>query len=136
MKTYKGQVSKKIVGNNILVYGSNTQGRHGKGSALLALKEFGAQYGKPKGLHGRSYGIVTKDLTKRTHPSISKEYIEEQIRNLYLFAIERPEWDFYVPYNCAGKNLNNYTSKEMAQMFSHYEIPGNIVFEEEFSKLL
>lgn len=136
MKTYKGKITKKLVGNNILVFGSNTQGRHGKGIAKLALTEFGASYGQPKGMQGRSYAIVTKDLTKSEHPSISVQYIIEQINNLYMFALERPEWNFYVPYSGTGENLNSYTPQQLASMFAQHPIPENIVFEETFAALI
>ena len=36
----------------------------------------------------------------------------------------------------AGTNLNGYSNKEMAEMFSMSNIPDNIVFEEEFYKLM
>jgi hypothetical protein len=138
MKTYPGRIKTEIVpANGILVFGSNTQGKHGKGTAQLALFDFGAVYGEAKGLHGRSYGIITKDLTKYKHPSVSKEFIIEQINNLYLFAVERPEWEFYVPYQGQGENLNAYSPFEMAQMFkAPGPIPTNMVFSESFARLL
>ncbi len=137
MQTYQGFINKQIVGNGVLVFGSNTEGRHGKGTAKLALTEFGAIYGQAKGMQGRSYAIVTKDLTKSKHPSISREQIIEQINNLYLFAIERPEWNFYIPYTSTGSNLNAYSAYEMAEMFAaNGNIPANIVFEEKFSELI
>lgn len=138
MKTYKGILNKQIVGNGILCFGSNGQGKHGKGTAKLAMLEFGAIYGQPKGLQGRSYAIVTKDLTKSKHPSVDRDYIIEQINNLYLFAIERPEWNFYVPYTGIGENLNAYTPLQMAEMFAatKSDIPVNMVFEETFAQLI
>lgn len=138
MKTYLYKISKAIVGNGILVFGSNTQGKHGKGTAKLALLEFGATYGRAKGLQGHSYAIVTKDLTKKIHPSVDRNYIIEQINNLYLFANERPEWNFFVPYTGIGENLNAYTPMEMAEMFAATDtpIPDNMVFEETFAQLI
>lgn len=134
--TYKGPITKHIVGNsNILVFGSNTEGRHGKGTAYLALMQFGAKYGQPKGLQGQSYGIITKNLKKSTHPSVSKEFIIEQIKNLYLFASDRPDLKFYIPYMDDNNNLNAYTSKELAEMFCCETPPENIIFEESFLKL-
>jgi len=135
MKTYKGDIN-KLPPNGVFVFGSNTQGRHGKGSAKTAVDKFGAIYGQSKGLQGKSYAIITKDLTKYKHPSISKEYIEEQIKELYNFAINNPQLDFYIPYKGNGSNLNSYSSKEMAEMFNCESIPSNIVFEEEFYKLI
>lgn len=135
MRTYRGQAT-KLKSNQIFVFGSNTQGRHGKGAALCARKYFGAKYGQAYGLQGQSYAIVTKDLTKYNHPSISSEHIIEQIYKLYIFAEENPEKDFIVAYSGTKTNLNGYSNQEMADMFSKVKIPKNIVFEYYFSKLI
>jgi hypothetical protein len=50
--------------------------------------------------------------------------------------MENSHLTFYIAYSGKGTNLNAYTPEEMAAMFSHPLIPGNIVFEEEFAKLL
>ena len=84
MKTYKNEAT-KLKSNQIFVFGSNTQGRHGKGSALVARLNFGAIYGQAYGLQGQSYAIVTKDLTKKIHPSVSILSIIDQINKLYEF---------------------------------------------------
>lgn len=140
MKTYTGIIT-ELPENGIFVFGSNTQGRHGKGAAKVALEKFGAVYGDPEGLQGRSYAIITKDLTKKDHPSVSKWNICAQINALYFRADLTPEKDFYIAYSGAGGNLNGYTAKEMAEMFfqagqDYGLIPDNIVFEEKFSKLI
>jgi hypothetical protein len=134
MKTYKGDIT-HLEPNQIFIFGSNTQGRHSLGAALTAKERFGAKYGQSKGLQGQSYAIITKDLTKYVHPSISKEKIIEQIEELYQFAQNNKDKEFLVAYK-VGKNLNSYSSQEMADMFSSKNIPENIVFEETFSKLL
>jgi len=121
MRTYKGEIS-HLKENQIFVFGSNTQGRHGKGSALIAREKFGAKYGQSSGLQGQSYAIITKDLTKKVHPSITKDKIIEQIKNLYQFAKENKEKEFLIAYK-NGKNLNSYSSQEMADMFSSIDIP-------------
>jgi len=135
MKTYTG-VLKELPPNGVFCFGSNTQGRHGKGSALYAYLYFGAVYGEPKGKHGSSWAIITKDLTKNYTPSITPGEIINGIAELYLYAFEHPELDFYVAYSGIGKNLNGYTPQEMANMFSACPRPDNIIFEEEFSKLI
>lgn len=135
MKTYKGFI-KELPDNGIFVFGSNTQGRHGKGNALSAKLYFGAKYGQSKGLQGKSYGIITKDLTKSKHPSISSKYVKEQIKELYEFAIKNQQLDFYVAYSGKGKLLSGFTIEQLANMFSCSTIPDNIVFEEEFAKLI
>lgn len=133
--TYKGLIT-RLEPNEIFVFGSNTQGRHGKGAALTALQKFGAIYGQAKGLQGQSYAIVTKDLTKSVHPSISKEDIIGQLKDLMSFADSRRDLTFYIAYSGNGVNLNGYTNQAMADMFKHFEIPTNIIFEEDFNKLL
>jgi hypothetical protein len=75
-KIYSGMID-KLNSNQIFVFGSNTQGRHGKGAALTAKNKFGAIYGQAEGLQGQSYAIITKDLTKKNHPSRTKEQIIE-----------------------------------------------------------
>lgn len=136
MKTYKGMIT-ELQPNQIFVFGSNTEGRHGKGAALFAREKCGAIYGQAKGLQGRSYAIVTKDLTKDNNkPSISKSVIKIQIKNLYDIALRLPDTEFLIAYSGTGKNLNNYSNEEMADMFNFPVIPHNIVFEEEFAKLI
>lgn len=138
MKTYKGLITKRsdIPDNGIFVFGSNTEGRHGKGAALTAMWHFDALYGNPSGPQGRSYAIVTKNLRSKVQPSIPKVYIEIQIKHMYTYATQNPHLLFYVAYSGTGKNLNAYSPRDMAEMFSYTFIPDNIVFEEEFSKLL
>ena len=135
IKTYSGKIT-KLKPNQIIVVGTNTQGRHGKGAALWAKENAGAIYGQAEGIQGKTYGIITKDLTKSKHPSRTVDQIKDQISNLYKFAIEHPDKEFLVAYSKEGSNLNAYSSKEMADMFSSLDIPKNMVFEEKFSKLL
>jgi hypothetical protein len=82
--------------NDILVFGSNTQGRHGKGSALLAKEKFGAIYGKAFGRQGNSYAICTKNLTVKKHHSMSKELIINGIEVFYHYASLNPTLNFLV----------------------------------------
>ena len=55
---------------------------------------------------------------------------------MYIFAEENPNLEFIVAYSGINKNLNGYSNQEMADMFSETDIPKNIVFEYEFSKLI
>lgn len=132
MKTYSGIIA-DLPDNGIFVYGANTEGRHGLGAAKQAVK-FGAVYGKV-GLQGRTYGIITKDLRCKSHPSIPKSIIVSQIELLYLLADSvMYDKDFYVAYS-VNKNLNGYSSKEMVEMFDPREAPRNIIFEQSFRRL-
>jgi len=134
-RTHDGTL--KLKPNQALLITTNPQGRHGLGNAKIGMK-YGAIYGKARGPMGRTYGIITKDLTKRKHPSISREFIIEQIGEFYEFAKRYWDVDFLIPYAGIGSkvNLNGYTNSEMAEMFNQFDIPENILFEEQFSILI
>lgn len=135
MKTYKGLI-KNLLPNQIFVFGSNTQGRHGKGAALTAKTKFGAIYGQARGLQGQSYAIITKDLTTYKNPSRNPVEILEEIKNFYKFAFEHPELEFLVAYKADAHNLCGYTSRQLANIFSAISIPENVIFEEGFANLI
>lgn len=134
-KTYTGLIE-KLEANQIFVFGSNTEGRHGAGAAAVAAKLFGAKYGQAKGPQGRSYAICTKDLTYDKHPSVSKKFIIDQIKDLYFYAEKHPKLEFFIAYSGRGLNLSYFTPEEMAAMFARPSIPGNIVFEKDFAELV
>ena len=134
-KTYSGFVT-YLHDNQIFVFGSNTQGRHGKGAALTAKVKFGAIYGNPEGIQGKSFAIITKDLTKTTHPSRTTAQIISQIDKLYKDATLHPCKEFIVAYKCDDRNLNGYSSCDMAKMFASRNIPSNIVFDKLFYELV
>lgn len=135
MRTYQGKLT-TLPKDSIFVFGSNTQGRHGRGAALSAVSHFGAIYGQPIGPQGGSYAIVTKDLTKQNHPSIPMEYIMFQIKLLYEYAKAKGHIAFYVVYSGEGANLNGWSPQQMAAMFAASPIPENMVFEEKFAELI
>jgi hypothetical protein len=124
--------------NQIFVFGSNTQGKHGRGAARAAKNNFGAIYGQAEGIQGQSFAIITKNLTidDGKHPSRTKEQIKEQIHKLYEYAKAHPEKEFLVAYSKDGKNLNYYSNEDMAEMFASEEVPANIVFEKGFHTLV
>lgn len=136
-ETYHGlSHTLKLKANEIIVVGTNTQGRHGKGAALWARNNAGLQYGVAGGLMGQSYGIITKDLTKQVHPSVSIEFIVQQIRALYEWANNLSDKRFLIAYS-NKPNLNGYTPEQMAKMFmSAGPIPDNIIFEDKFNELI
>jgi hypothetical protein len=55
---------------------------------------------------------------------------------LYEYARNNPDKEFLVAYSGTGTNLNAYSNKEMAGMFSSEVIPNNIIFEDKFNSLL
>lgn len=113
--------------NQIFVFGSNTEGRHGKGAAKLATL-FGAQYGVSKGFcGGQTYGIVTKDLSKGIR-SIPIEDIKSQVWDLVKTAVHNPDKQFIC--STFGCGLAGYKPSELAPMF--YRIPQNLILPKCF----
>jgi hypothetical protein len=110
---------------------------------------FGANYGQGRGSQGQSYGLVTKNLKagytekgtgivyeKAGAKSVSPIQIIENIAELYAVAESNPTLEFLVN-DYSGNNLNGYTGQEMASMFVKAgNIPSNIVFNENFVKLI
>ena len=78
----------ELAENEIFVFGSNLEGAHGGGAALLAYRKFGTIWGQGVGLQGQSYGIPTM------HGGVDaiKPYVDEFIE----FAKTRPDLTFLV----------------------------------------
>lgn len=73
--------------NEYFVFGSNANGIHAGGAALMAV-EFGALYGASKGLTGgQTYGIETLDHNMKRVPL---DYIREQLKELNTLALRNP----------------------------------------------
>lgn len=129
---YTGDVTPEE--NTIFVFGSNTEGKHGKGSAKVAKDKFGAIHGQSRGLQGNSYALVTTDQSKG-NKGISEEEIIGNIRELYELASSMPDKKFKIAYRNKGDvaTLNGYSGNEMMLMFIKAgDIPSNIVFSEEW----
>lgn len=149
MRYYKGLI-KELKENQVFVFGSNPEGRHGAGTAKIAVDKFGAIYGKGRGLQGQSYALPTKNLTEgyyeantgitylnKGYKSLSEKQIKENILELYTLASITPKKEFLIAYTAEGYNLNGYSGKEMAEMFlKQYQIPKNIIFNESFKKII
>lgn len=118
--------------NGIFGYGTNPEGRHGKGAALVAFEEFDALYGVAEGLQGHSYGIITKEL-RRYHPRITLWQIEEGIAKCLSFFQENPQLELYMTK--IGTELAGYTVKEIGDIFRAYMpmMPPNVVLPKEFT---
>lgn len=152
-KTWSGTSISSLQPNEVFVFGSNPEGRHGAGAAKVALQKFGAKYGVGRGLQGSSYALITKNLkagfvepgTGIAYPtegycSVSKNMIVDNIKELYEVARTNPQKEFYIGYTYdtypngqPKKSLNGYTSQETVEMFcSAGAIPDNIVFHDSF----
>lgn len=123
----------------IFVFGSNPEGRHGAGSARVAVKNFGAIYGQGEGLQGNSYAIPTVDLRIAGRPNISLDNIRKSIAKLYIVAEAMPEKKFKVAYrNTANeRTLCGYTGKQLCDCFlSAGVVPNNVYFSKEWYDII
>lgn len=107
---YEG-VFKHIPPEMIFVFGSNLAGRHGKGAALTARQQYGAEYGVGIGLTGQSYAIPTKDHEIRPLPlAVVSHHIAEFVK----FS-KQGQHNFYV--TPVGTGLAGFSHAMIAPLF-------------------
>jgi hypothetical protein len=143
-KTYKGLVE-KVNKNQIFVFGSNMKGIHGAGAAGAASKMGLTKAGQARGIMtskgGMSYALPTITVPGQLK-SLPEEVIIDNIKELYQTAQVFSKNEFLIGYTEAaarpdGTNLSGWTPQEIANMFAAAgPIPNNIVFNEEFAKLV
>jgi len=134
MREYTPEIINSLNKDEIFVFGSNTEGRHGKGSALIARQKFGAIYGQARGLQGQSYAIVTKDLSKGIR-SVTLDSIFNELIDLFIFAHETKKYKkFYIVK--IGSSLAGFTITEMKSLFEEIHskafIPNKIILPKEY----
>lgn len=113
----------------VFVFGSNEAGKHGAGSALTALKKYGAVYGVGRGFRGNSYAIPTKDIFLRTR---RLDQIRRDVNVFLQFAAEHEEMTFKV--SKVGCGLAGYKSEDVAPLF--VEAGKNVMFTEEWEEII
>ena len=107
---------------NVFVFGSNKDGRHGKGAAKFAALNCGAIFGQGEGLQGSSYAIPTKG-----HNLVYMDWreIEPGIDTFLKFAAQNPDTVFHLtPIGCglAGKKV-----QDLLQILAARRVPENVV---------
>jgi hypothetical protein len=117
--------------NEVFVFGSNSEGVHGKGAALLAKQRFGAIQGQSEGLQGQSYAVITKK-DWRVEKSSTLNEIGKGIQDMLLFAKENPTKRFLVTK--LGSSLAGYTTDEIKGLFEKLVkfIPDNVILPKEY----
>jgi len=142
--------------NEVFVFGANTAGGHGGGTAGLAQRgtttsnytalpigtkgkwsEYGIVDKLMQGTEGKSFGIVTKAATisgtslkigaKR---SVPLRRIEESINALIVEANNHPELKFLVTK--FGTNMAGFSEKEMKSLLENKNLPDNVILPKEF----
>lgn len=110
----------------IFVFGSNLEGHHGGGAALLAWKKWGAIWGQGTGLQGQTYGIPTM----HGGPDRIKPYVDEFIS----FARQHPELTFLVTE--VGCGIAGFRPAEIAPLFRDAVDVENIHLPQRFWEAL
>jgi len=120
--------------SQIFVFGSNREGRHGRGAALEALKNHGAIYGNPQGLQGRSYAIVTKEL-RNTKTAVTLEEVKKGVQEFLEFAKNNPQHTFNVTR--IGCGLAGFKDSQIAPLFKmEGGLPVNVIIPKEWHQIL
>ena len=115
--------------NHIFVFGSNEAGRHGKGAALDAVNNFGAETGKGFGLQGQSFAIPTKDGNLNV---LDNKRIQHYVNQFLEFAKQNKDKTFV--FNDIGTGLAGKDSSEIASMLSNKT--DNVIISKNFNNNL
>jgi len=109
--------------SKIFVFGSNLAGRHGKGAALCARQEHGAEYGVGEGRTGNAYAIPTKGHRLEVLPL---DDIRRSVWRFLKYAAQHPDEQFFVTR--IGCGLAGYTDAQISPFFagasSNVELPA------------
>jgi len=99
-------------GKQVFVFGANEAGRHGRGSAREAVRNWGAIYGQGFGRQGNAFGIPTKDKDLK---KLSLVEIAVYVGRFLEYAANHQDIEFQVV--CIGCGLAAYTPAQIAPMF-------------------
>lgn len=106
----------------IFVFGSNREGRHGKGAALEARLKWGAIYGQAAGRQGSSYGIITKEL-RYGLPAVTLFEVAGEIERFLAHARAHPEDEFILTK--VGCGLAGFNELDIKHLFK--DAPANVI---------
>lgn len=110
-----------LLQNEIFVFGSNTQGRHGAGAAKTAMM-WGAKYGQAKGRQGQTYAIITKDLQKGF---VGWDYVREQLVELIKYAHIHDDLVFLLTPLATG--FAGQTIEDLEDNIKDFYFPDNVI---------
>ena len=116
-----------VAENEVLAFGSNIPGIHGKDAALDAKLYHGAVLGKGEGLMGDSYAIPTK-LTP--NDTMNVEELKPGFANFLKWAKATPEKTIMLP--AIGTNNANFTPKQIVGAFGSDLVQPNITIPKSF----
>ena len=140
-KIYSGNIVPE--NGTIFVFGSNPEGRHGAGSAAVAVRLFGAKYGVGEGLQGDAYALPTTELRWNLHGknhSMDEYVIIENIKRMYECARNNPDKNFKVAYRNQPNEVTlcGYSGRELMNLFKTAAgkegYPDNVWFSTEWAE--
>ncbi len=114
----------QLAPNEILVFGSNPQGNHDRGSAKVAATQFGAIMGQAEGPQGRCYAIPTK--------GVDIHDIRKAVERFVNYATSHPDQKFLV--TGLGSGYFGLNTKDIAELFLFVQSTKNICLPKKFWK--
>ncbi|WP_029065421.1 hypothetical protein [Labrenzia sp. DG1229] len=106
----------------VFVFWSNRAGRHGKGAALYAKKQFGAQRGVGEGRTGDAYAILTKGERLEL---LEWHQIEPLIERFVEYARPHPHVTFHL--TPVGTGLAGHSTEKLWVTLKPLGIPNNVL---------
>lgn len=129
MKFHKNGAAPSVL--DIFVFGSNEAGRHGKGAALFARENYGAEYGNPEGFQGHSYAIPTKNKDIQTLPL---HKISQYVDSFISYVLAHPNKKFFI--TAIGTGYAGYDHEDIAPMFKKLNGVNNVNLPQEWEKYI
>ena len=112
--------------NQVFVFGSNILGYHTGGASRMAYKNFGAVWGQPEGIQGKSYAIPV-DYGKAP---VKEDEIKQAIDRFIQFA--RYNEDKYFLVTRIGCGIGGFQDKDMAKYFKEALSLDNVSLPHSF----
>lgn len=118
--------------NEVFVFGSNLNGAHSGGASLMALRNFGAEWGSAEGMQGQSYAIPT-DIRGEAVGNVSS-YLQKHIDKFIEYAKGHQDKIFLVTK--VGCGNAGFDENFMAQFFKEALDMNNVRLPREFVHIL
>ena len=112
--------------DEVFVFGSNLQGRHGSGAAGAAVRYFGAIWGQGVGMQGQCYAIPTM------HGGV--DVIRPYVDDFIVYAKGHPELTFLVTR--IGCGIAGFRDEQIAPLFAAAHNIPNIILPKSFVDIL
>lgn len=114
--------------HQVFVFGSNTNGIHGKGAARTAEQLFGARRGVGEGMTGQCYAIPTRKYRMGGFQTLELDVISIFVKKFLEHAKLHPDTEFLV--TLIGCGYAGYQPEQIKPMFR--KAPANVILPVEF----